>query len=99
MSLRPGMFELVKPKAAAIAMIRYKHPIESYKLARRLKDEKSTLIVPGQQFMIDGYLRLGFGPPRDYLEKGLERVLEVLDFNRGLRDTWRWPVMVLVCVL
>ena len=79
MSLRPGMFELVKPKAAAIAMIRYKHPIESYKLASRLKDEKSTLIVPGQQFMLDGYLRLGFGPPRDYLEKGLERVLEVLD--------------------
>ena len=59
MSLRPGMFELVKPKAAAIAMIRYKHPIESYKRARRLKDEKSTLIVPGQQFMLDGLLATG----------------------------------------
>lgn len=79
MSTRPGMFELVKPKAAAIAMIHYKHPIESYKLATRLKDEKSTLIVPGQQFLLDGYFRLGFGPPKDYLGKGLERVLEVLD--------------------
>lgn len=79
MSSRPGMFELVKPKAAAIAMIHYKHPIESYKLAARLKDEQSTLIVPGQQFMLDGYFRLGFGPPQDYLEQGLERVLMVLD--------------------
>ncbi len=79
LSLRPGMFELVPPKAAAIAMIRYKHPIESNKLAERLKDEQSTLIVPGQQFMLDGYIRLGFGPPQDYLEKGLERVLKVLD--------------------
>jgi aspartate/methionine/tyrosine aminotransferase len=79
MALRPGMFELVKPKAAAIAMIRYKHPIESYKLAARLREEESTLIVPGQQFMLDGYFRLGFGPPRDYLEKGLERVLKVFD--------------------
>jgi aspartate/methionine/tyrosine aminotransferase len=79
MALRPGLFECVPPKAAAIAMIRYKHPIESYKLAERLKDEQSTLIVPGQQFMLDGYLRLGFGPPQDYLEKGLARILEVLD--------------------
>ena len=76
---RPGMFELVKPRAAAIAMIRYEHPIESYQLALRLRDEKSTLIVPGQQFLLDGYFRLGFGPPRDYLEKGLERILDVFD--------------------
>ena len=86
---RPGMFELVKPRAAAIAMIRYEHPIESYQLALRLRDEKSTLIVPGQQFLLDGYFRLGFGPPRDYLEKGLERILDVPSALNPSIGSWR----------
>ena len=76
---RPGMFEYVPPKAAAICMTRYKAAINSSELDERLRMEKSTLIVPGDQFMLDGYIRFGFGNEAPYLLAGLERVGEMLD--------------------
>lgn len=76
---RPGMFDWVPPKAAAIAMIRYKHKIPSDTLAERLRIEKSTLIVPGSQFQMEGYIRLGYGSEHSYLQAGLQRVAEMLD--------------------
>jgi aspartate/methionine/tyrosine aminotransferase len=44
----------------------------------RLRDEKSVLIVPGDHFGMDGYLRLGFGERPDYLRSGLERLHALL---------------------
>lgn len=79
MDQRPGKFAWVPPRAGAIAMIRYKHRVNSSVLAERLRAEKSTLIVPGDQFLMDGYMRLGYGSERFYLEAGLKRLMEVLD--------------------
>lgn len=76
---RPGMFECVPPTAAAICMVRYKHRINSSVLAERLRVEKSTLIVPGDHFLIDGYIRFGFGTEPHYTLAGLKRVGEMLD--------------------
>ncbi len=52
--------------------------INSSDLAERLRKEKSVLIVPGDHFMMDGYMRIGTGPPTEYLLEGLERVGELL---------------------
>ena len=41
--------------------MRYDHAINSTTLVNRLREEKSVLIVPGDHFGMDGYLRLGFG--------------------------------------
>ena len=36
------------------------------------------LIVPGDHFGMDGYLRLGFGEPPEYNRAGLDRLRELL---------------------
>ncbi|PYR98385.1 MAG: aspartate aminotransferase [Acidobacteria bacterium] len=79
---RPGLFEYVPPKAAAICMTRYHARINSSVLAERLRVERSTLIVPGDQFLLDGYIRFGFGNEASYLLAGLQRVGEMLDSVR-----------------
>jgi hypothetical protein len=77
------LFSHVPPKACAICYIKYNMKINSSELAERLRKEKSVLIVPGDHFMMDGYLRVGTGPPTDYLVEGLEKVDELLkELNR-----------------
>jgi aspartate/methionine/tyrosine aminotransferase len=68
----------ISPEAGAIVYVRYNYPINSTKLVTRLRDEKSVLIVPGDHFGMDGYLRLGFGEQPEYLKQGLDRLHELL---------------------
>jgi aspartate/methionine/tyrosine aminotransferase len=72
------LFSLVEPKAGAIAYFRYKLPINSTQLVEKLLQEKSVLIVPGDHFGMDHFLRVGFGEPPSYLTAALERVHETL---------------------
>ncbi len=71
-------FSLVEPHAGAIAYLRYKLDINSTELADRLLHEKSVLIVPGDHFGMDHYLRIGYGPPAEYLHTALERIHSTL---------------------
>jgi len=71
-------FSFVPPRAGAIAYIKYNLRINSTTLAQRLMKEKSTLIVPGDHFGMDGYMRIGYGPPKEYLTAGLNRVDEMI---------------------
>ena len=73
-----AMFEHVPPAAGAIIYIRYNLNINSTALAERLRKEKSVLVIPGDHFGTDGYLRIGTGPPKDYLLGGLDRIDELL---------------------
>ncbi|HEX7392820.1 MAG TPA: aminotransferase class I/II-fold pyridoxal phosphate-dependent enzyme [Thermoplasmata archaeon] len=73
-----SLFSHIPPTACAICYVKYKMKINSSDLAERLRKEKSVLIVPGDHFMMDGYIRIGTGPPTDYLLNGLERVDELL---------------------
>jgi aspartate/methionine/tyrosine aminotransferase len=58
--------------------MRYDLKMNSTELVTRLIHEKSTLVVPGDHFEMDHYLRVGFGSEPEYLEKGLARVGELL---------------------
>jgi aspartate/methionine/tyrosine aminotransferase len=73
----PG-FSWTSPEAGAIVYVRYHYAINSTTLVHRLRDEKSVLIVPGDHFGMDGYLRVGFGERPDYLRQGLDRVHSLL---------------------
>ncbi|HYE86333.1 MAG TPA: aminotransferase class I/II-fold pyridoxal phosphate-dependent enzyme [Vicinamibacterales bacterium] len=73
-----GGFRWIKPEAGAIVYVRYDHPINSTELVNRLREEKSVLIVPGDHFGMDGYLRLGFGEPPEYNRAGLDRLKDLL---------------------
>jgi len=73
-----GVFDYIPPLAGAITLIKHRLKIKSTDLVIKLRDEKSVLIVPGEQFLMDGFLRIGFGCPADQLTEALNRVSEVI---------------------
>jgi aspartate/methionine/tyrosine aminotransferase len=75
-----GLFSYAPPDAGAIVYARYHHGINSTELVTRLRQEKSVLVVPGDHFGMDGYLRIGFGDEPSTLQAGLDRV------DAGLAD-------------
>lgn len=74
----PNALDFVPPEAGAIAYVGYDLPVGSSDLVDRIRLEQSVLIVPGEQFGMGSYLRVGFGGDADHLLKGLERVSETL---------------------
>jgi aspartate/methionine/tyrosine aminotransferase len=44
----------------------------------RLRDEESLLVVPGDQFGMDGFLRIGLGSASEELRADLARIDTVL---------------------
>ena len=69
---RCKLFRFVPPRAGGMAFLRYASPINSTELSRRLREEKSLLVVPGDVYGMDGFLRIGIGERSDYLARGLE---------------------------
>jgi aspartate/methionine/tyrosine aminotransferase len=86
-----GLFSYTPPDAGAIVYVRYHHAINSTDLVTRLREQKSVLIVPGDHFGMDGYLRIGFGEDTDYIRKGLNR-LDDLIADLGLRNADSLPI-------
>ena len=78
-----AMFRMVEPKAGAIAYIHYDLPVNSTRLVHRLLHEQSVLVVPGDHFGMDYYLRIGYGPPAEYLREALELINQVLTAVRS----------------
>jgi aspartate/methionine/tyrosine aminotransferase len=76
---RTPLLSHVAPEAGAIAFVRYHHAINSTRLIERLRDEHSVLVVPGDHFDMDGYLRIGFGSDPAHLSSSLERIGALLD--------------------
>ena len=68
----------IPPEAGAIAFVRHQHPFRSSELTERLRTERSVLVVPGDFFDMDGYLRIGFGSDPVYLESALSLIGEFL---------------------
>jgi aspartate/methionine/tyrosine aminotransferase len=73
-----AMFTYTPPDAGAIVYARYQNAINSTELVTRLRLEKSVLIVPGDHFGMDHYLRLGFGDRLDHLRDGLTHLHDLL---------------------
>ena len=69
-----GEFTFRAPDAGAIVWARYRSGANSSALAESLRVEHDVLVVPGDQFGMDRYVRLGFGPPARELEEALARV-------------------------
>lgn len=73
-----GVFDCIAPEAGAITLVKYNLNIKSLELVTKLREQKGVLVVPGQHFFMENYLRFGFGSPSDYLQKALERISEFL---------------------
>jgi aspartate/methionine/tyrosine aminotransferase len=67
-------FTWVPPQAGAIAFVNYSSSIPSLELVERIRDNQSTLIVPGIHLGLEGYVRIWLGGRQDYFEEGLRRI-------------------------
>lgn len=76
---RPQAFSYTPPEAGAIIYVRYHKPVNSTVLVTRLREEKRVLIVPGDHFGMDGFLRIGFGSDLAAVREGLSRLQDVLE--------------------
>ncbi len=74
-----GRFSYRPPDAGAICYTRYRAAVNSTEFAETLRTEMDLLVVPGDHFGMDHYLRLGFGPPAAELEEALERMTTAFD--------------------
>jgi aspartate/methionine/tyrosine aminotransferase len=70
------LYTWVPPQAAPIVFVRYNADLNSTELCMRLIHEYSVEIVPGDHFGLDGYMRISFGLPEDYLLEGLDRIYQ-----------------------
>jgi aspartate/methionine/tyrosine aminotransferase len=68
----------IPPRAGAMLFLRYDLPIGSSALAERLREEKSVLLVPGDHYRMDGWLRIGFGAETDRIVAGLDRLHDTI---------------------
>jgi len=66
------------PQAAAIAFVRYRLDIPSTRFAERLREEKRVLIVPGEHFGLDHFVRISYGLPHEYLTPALGRIHDLI---------------------
>jgi aspartate/methionine/tyrosine aminotransferase len=72
-----GLFSFRRPQAGAICFARYALNVGSTELVERLIREKSVLVVPGDHFETDGYLRFGYGSEKGYLLRALGLIDEL----------------------
>lgn len=71
-------FSWIRPEAGAIIYVRYHYRVNSTTLVTRLRETRSVLIVPGDHFGMDGYLRIGYGESPEHVRTGLTRLDDLL---------------------
>jgi aspartate/methionine/tyrosine aminotransferase len=85
MNSHPDTFSLTPPQAAAIAFVRYRLDINSTEFTKRLRKEKSVLIVPGDHFGLDHFVRISYGLPHEYLSSALDRIHKfIMELNPNI---------------
>jgi hypothetical protein len=67
------------PEAGAIAWLGWRGPGSADELARSVLEKRSVLIVPGSQFGMEKYLRIGFGGHAETLHSALARITDLLN--------------------
>lgn len=83
MATQAGRFRYRPPDAGAICFTRYDLDVHSTAFAEKLRVEKSVLVVPGDHFRMDGFIRIGFGLPADDLLAALVLVRQAFDELKG----------------
>ncbi|MGO1117240.1 aminotransferase class I/II-fold pyridoxal phosphate-dependent enzyme [Rhodovibrionaceae bacterium A322] len=72
------LLSVVPPQASAMSFLRYNLKMGSVELAKRLKEEKSILAIPGAYFAQEHHLRFSFALHHDVLREGLTRLADLL---------------------
>jgi aspartate/methionine/tyrosine aminotransferase len=70
---------ITRSQAGAIAFIKLNLPMQSQDFVYTLRDNYSVLLTAGKWHGLEGFVRIGFGTPSDYLQGGLDRIKNYLD--------------------
>jgi len=76
---RGDLFRHIPPQADGIAWLGYNRPWSSDVLVEELRKRKDMLLVPGTQFGMDQFLRIGFAGDGEHLNRGLSLLGELLN--------------------
>ena len=71
---RSETISFIPPQAGAMAFFRYHYDVNSTELMQRLRKEQDILVLPGDAYGMDHFLRIGICIPEDHLRVGLERM-------------------------
>ena len=76
-----GVSELTvtRPQAAAITFARLNIDMLSEDFVYQLRDNFSVLLTAGKWHGLEGFVRIGYGTPADYVQGGLERIADFLN--------------------
>lgn len=70
------LFSCTLPQAGGMAFVKYNMPINSTELVHKLREDRSIMLLPGDVYGMDGYIRLGVGAPKDHIETGLKHLAD-----------------------
>ncbi len=69
-----GFFTYTPHEAGAFYFVKYASEIPSLELVRNILHRQSTLIIPGSQLGMEGFLRIWMGGKPDFLQEGRRRI-------------------------
>lgn len=78
-----GDLHWTRPRCGAICFFGYAYPFDSQPFVDALIRERSTMVVPGSQFLAERHLRIGFGGSPATLRAGLAEIDGAVASQRG----------------
>jgi aspartate/methionine/tyrosine aminotransferase len=69
----------VKPRAGTTAMLKIELPMSAREFCLKLIQDKGVLLMPGDAFDMEGYVRIGFANNTEVLKTGLAKISELLE--------------------
>lgn len=75
------IFFMIPPQAGAIAYIHQNLDISSRELCEQLRKQKNVLVINGECFNMNNFIRIGLGSEASFLQKGLRLFDEWLKEN------------------
>ena len=73
-SKQADRYVFIPPKAGGMLLLKYSMALNSLELTEFLRRDHSLLVVPGDDYDMGNYLRIGIGGDPAYLEAGLDRL-------------------------
>ncbi|MFC2156898.1 aminotransferase class I/II-fold pyridoxal phosphate-dependent enzyme [Acidobacteriota bacterium] len=77
-----GFFTYHPPQAGAFVFVKYDSQKHSEEICNRIRENQSTLIVPGEHLGQEGFLRIWMGGKIDFMQEGLSRISQEISLIR-----------------